>query len=244
MVAWAMASRPLIGVSTSITVAKAPERTYLNSAYLHAVQQAGGVPVMLPPPLSATSLARLGRGLEGLLLTGGGDVDPALFGEASHPSVYDVAASRDALELALVKLALERRLPILAVCRGVQILAVALGGSLFQDVGTEPGTSLQHSQTGPRDQPSHKVVVKPGTRLARVLGTEELEVNSMHHQAVKVPGRGLVAVAWGPDQIIEGLEGRDPDHFVLGVQWHPEELCAHSEPARRLFAALVSAARS
>ena len=154
---------PLIGVSTSITVDKHPERAYVNSTYLHAIQQAGGVPVTLPPQLSAASLDRLARGLDGLLLTGGGDLDPALFGEAPHATLYDVAPARDTVEATVVRIALDRRLPILAICRGLQVLNVALGGSLYQDVGTEPGTEIMHSQEAPRDQPSHKVV-RAGSR--------------------------------------------------------------------------------
>jgi putative glutamine amidotransferase len=234
---------PLIGVSTSVTIGENPERAYVNSAYLHAVQQAGGVPVLLPPQLSAVSLQRLVAELDGLLLTGGGDVDSALFDEAPHPTVYGVAPTRDRLETSGLHLALQRGLPILAVCRGMQVLNVALGGSLHQDVGSDPGTQLPHSQKEPREQPSHKVTIAPGSRLAETLGADELEVNSMHHQAIKRLGRGLTAVAWAPDQIVEGAELGDPARFVLGVQWHPEELVGHSEPARRLFAALVAAAR-
>ena len=236
-------SAPLIGVSTSITVAKHPERAYLNSAYLHAVQQAGGVPVPLPPQLSAASLEPLGAGLHGLLLTGGGDVDPALFGEAAHPTLYDVAPIRDTFEANAARWALEHRIPLLCVCRGVQVLNVALGGSLYQDVGTEPGTPLTHSQKEPRDQPTHKVKVAPGSRLAEVMGAEEVDVNSMHHQALKALGRGLVAAAWAPDQLVEGVEMPEQPSFVLGVQWHPEKLIGHSDAARRLFAALVTHAR-
>ena len=234
---------PLIGVSTSITVGASPERAYVNSTYLHAVQQAGGVPVPLPPQLSAASLQRLGAELDGLLLTGGGDMDPALWGEAPHPKLYDVAPSRDTLETSALHLALGRSLPVLAVCRGLQVLNVALGGTLYQDVATEPGTQLPHSQKEPRDQPTHKVKVASGSRLAETLGADELEVNSMHHQAIHRLGRGLTAVAWAPDQLVEGAEWGDPARFVLGVQWHPEELVGHSEPARRLFSALVAAAR-
>ncbi len=234
---------PLVGVSTSITVGAHPERAYVNSAYLHAVQQAGGVPVPLPPQLSAPSLQQIGADLHGLLLTGGGDMDPALFDETPHATLADVAPARDALETSVLHLALQRGVPVLAVCRGVQVLNVALGGSLYQDVGTDPGTQIPHSQKEPRDQPTHKVKVAPGSRLAETLGTDELEVNSMHHQAIKRLGRGLTAVAWAPDQIVEGAELSDPARFVLGVQWHPEELVGHSEPARRLFAALVAAAR-
>jgi putative glutamine amidotransferase len=239
-----MTKTPLIGITTSITVDKVPERAYVNSPYLYAVQQAGGVPVMLPPQLSKASLERLARGLDGLLLTGGGDIDPTVFGETPHATVSEVAPARDTLELAAVRFALDRRLPILAVCRGIQLLNVALGGTLFQDVRSDPGTQIEHSQPEARNQPTHKVQVKPGSRLAETLGTDELEVNSMHHQAVKTLGTGLSSVAWAPDQIVEGVELTDSERFVLGVQWHPEELVSHSEPARRLFAALVQSARS
>jgi putative glutamine amidotransferase len=238
----AVATRPLIGVTTSVSIAASPERVYVNSAYLRAVQAAGGVPVLLPPSLDAGARRQLFASLHGLLLTGGGDIDPARFGESPHPTVYDVAPARDALEIELTRAALDDGRPILAVCRGLQLLNVALGGTLYQDVASEPGTPIQHSQLEPRDQPSHKVKVLPASRLAEVLGAEEVDVNSMHHQAVRDLGRGLVPVAWAPDEIIEGLELDDRNHFVLGVQWHPEELVDHSEPARRLFAALVRAA--
>ena len=210
---------PLVGVTMSMTIDATPERAYVNSAYLHAVQQAGGVPVLLPPQLSAASLERLGRGLDALLLTGGGDMDPSHFGESPHPTLY-------------------------AICRGIQVLNVALGGSLHQDVGTDPGTEVAHSQKEARDQPTHKVTVTPGSRLARVMGADEVEVNSFHHQVIKSLGRGLTAVAWAPDHLIEGVELEDDTRWVLGVQWHPEHLTKDSEPARRLFAALVTAART
>ena len=238
-----MSTFPLIGVSTSITVGTSPERAYVNSTYLNAIQQAGGVPVPLPPQLSPRSWERLAAGLDGLLLTGGGDIDPALFGEAPHPTLYDVAPVRDTFEANAARWALDRRVPLLCVCRGVQVLNVALGGSLFQDVGTDPGTTLGHSQKEPRDQPTHKVKLTPGSRLAEVIGADEVAVNSMHHQALKTLGRGLTAVAWAPDQLVEGVEMPSHDGFILGVQWHPEELIGHSDPARRLFAALVTHAR-
>jgi putative glutamine amidotransferase len=235
---------PLVGITTSISVGQTPERAYVNSAYLHAVQQAGGVPVLLPPQLSKSSLERLVRGLDAVLLTGGGDMDPACFGEAPHPTLYDVAPARDALETSVTHMALEKRTPLLAICRGIQVLNVALGGTLYQDVGADPGTEIQHSQKEGRDQPTHKVTVTPGSRLARVLGADDLEVNSFHHQVIKALGRGLTAVAWAPDQLIEGVELADDSRFVLGVQWHPEHLVGGSEPARHLFAALIAAART
>jgi putative glutamine amidotransferase len=226
-----MSTFPLIGVSTSITVGTSPERAYVNSTYLNAIQQAGGVPLPLPPQLSSRSWKRLAAGLDGLLLTGGGDIDPALFGEAPQPTLYDVAPIRDTFEANAARWAVEHRLPLLCICRGVQVLNVALGGSLYQDVGTDPGTTLPHSQK------------EPSSRLAEVVGADEVEVNSMHHQALKSLGRGLAAVAWAPDQLVEGVEMPEQPGFVLGVQWHPEELIGHSEAARRLFAALVTHAR-
>ena len=239
-----MSRDPLVGVTTSITVDQNPERAYVNSAYLHAIQQAGGVPVLLPPQLSTSSLERLVRGLDAVLLTGGGDVDPASFGEAPHPTLYDVAPSRDALEIHVTLIALERRTPLLAICRGIQVLNVALGGSLHQDVATDPGTEIQHSQQEARDQATHKVRIAAQSRLSRALGGEDFEVNSFHHQVIKSLGRGLVPVAWAPDRMIEGVELDDDSRWVLGVQWHPEHLVGNSEPARRLFSALVTAARA
>jgi putative glutamine amidotransferase len=239
---------PLIGVTTSITVGKSPERAYVNSAYLHAVQEAGGAPLPIPPQLDAPGRDEVFARADGFLLTGGGDLDPALFGEAPHPTLYEVAPARDRLEIALVAHALERRKPLLAVCRGIQTLNVALGGSLYQDVATDPGTLIQHQQEKdgrPRGEPTHAVKVAAGSRLAGVLGTTDLRVNSMHHQAVKALGRGLVAVAWAPDMLVEGVELDDPDpaRFLLGVQWHPEELTRTDPAAARLFAALIRACR-
>jgi putative glutamine amidotransferase len=238
----AMARRPLIGVTTSITIGAHPERAYVNSAYLRAVQAAGGVPVLLPPTLDAEGRRQLLAEVNGLLLTGGGDVDPARFGEEPHATVSDVAPARDDLEIEATRAALDGRRPVLAICRGLQVLNVALGGSLHQDVASEPGSPIRHRQAEPRDQPSHRVKVAPASRLAEVLGAEEVDVNSMHHQAVNALGRGLVPVAWAPDDIVEGLELDDRRRFVVAVQWHPEELVGHSEAARRLFAALVRAA--
>ena len=239
---------PLIGVTTSITVGREPERAYLNSAYMAAIQEAGGIPVPIPPQLEERAQKEIFAILDGFLLTGGGDMDPATFNEAPHPTLYEVAPKRDRLEIALVRSALEMRKPLLAVCRGIQVLNVALGGSLFQDVASDPGTQIQHQQEKdgkPRNEPTHPVKIVAGSRLAQVLGATELLVNSMHHQAVKEPGRGLVPVAFAPDMVVEGVEPEDPDpnRFLLGIQWHPEELTRTDPSARRLFSALVDASR-
>ncbi|OGL12668.1 MAG: hypothetical protein A3I14_11775 [Candidatus Rokubacteria bacterium RIFCSPLOWO2_02_FULL_73_56] len=237
-----MTQLPLVGVTTSVTVDTYPERAYLNTAYVRAVEQAGGVPVLLPPPLGAAARDGLWARLDALILTGGGDVDPRHFGEPRHPTLAEVSEARDTLELELTRGALAQGLPLLAICRGIQVLNVALGGSLYQDVRSDPGSPLAHSQAERRHQPTHQVKVQAGSRLAAVLGALEVDVNSFHHQALARLGRGLAAVAWAPDGIVEGVEPAGGDPFVLGVQWHPEDLVEHDPAARRLFAALVTAA--
>jgi putative glutamine amidotransferase len=237
---------PLIGVSTSVTFDRYPERAYVNAAYLGAVQQAGGIPILLPPQLERSGRAELVKRLQGVLLTGGGDVDPARFGEAPHPTTADVSAARDGLEIELTRWAIETRTPLLAICRGVQVLNVALGGSLHQDIPSEPGSPLDHSQVallGSRGTAVHQVKVQDGSRLAGILGALEIDVNSFHHQAIHRLGRGLKDVAWAPDSIIEGVELVDDSRFAVGVQWHPEELVGHDRTARNLFRALVERAR-
>jgi putative glutamine amidotransferase len=235
---------PLIGITTSVTVGQTPERAYVNGTYIKAVQAAGGIPLLLAPHFSPQTQAVLWQRLDGLLLTGGGDIDPARFGQAPHPTVADVSSARDELELGLTHRALTDDVPLLAICRGLQVLNVALGGTLVQDIPSERPGALVHSQTAPRHDATHAVkVMGEGTRLGRVLGALELEVNSMHHQAIDRLGNGLREVAWAPDGIVEGLELPGDDRFVLGVQWHPEELAGHDAAARNLFAAIVDAAR-
>ena len=235
---------PLIGITTSVTVDKVPERAYVNGTYIRAVQAAGGIPLLLTPHFTPEVQAALWQRLDGLILTGGGDIEPARFGEPRHPSVDDVSPARDELELGLTRRAVTEDVPLFAICRGIQVLNVALGGSLVQDLPSEWPNALVHSQKAPRHEPTHPVkVMGEGTRLGRVLGSLEVEVNSMHHQAIKRLGEGLREVAWAPDGVIEGVEMAGDDRFVLGVQWHPEELVGHDQAARNLFAAIVEAAR-
>lgn len=235
---------PLIGITTSVTVGQSPERAYVNGAYVRAVQAAGGIPVLLTPHFSPEVQAALWQRLDGLVLTGGGDIDPARFGQTPHAAVDDVSAARDELELGLTRRALADEVPLFAICRGIQVLNVALGGTLVQDVPTGWPGALAHAQKAPRHEATHPVkVMGEGTRLGRVLGALEVRVNSMHHQAIERLGEGLREVAWAPDGVIEGVELPGEGRFVLGVQWHPEELVGHDQAARNLFDAIVDAAR-
>lgn len=233
---------PLVGLTTSTSIDAYPERAYTNAAYIDAVQRAGGAPVLLPPQLGGAARDALWSRLNALVLTGGGDVDPARYGRVPHPTVYEVSAARDDLELELTRRALAQGVPLLAICRGIQVLNVALGGTLVQDILSTTGSLIRHSQKEKRHVATHAVKVETGSRLAEALGSVALEVNSLHHQSVDVPGDGVRIVAQSPDGIAEGAEV--PEHpFAVAVQWHPEELVAHDEAARNLFRSVVEAAR-
>lgn len=233
--------RPTIG----ITLDSEPPGGYskmpwyaIRENYSSAVLAAGGLPVLLPhePDQAADYLDRI----DGLVITGGAfDVDPALFGAGTRHATVRTKDRRTAFELAVTRGAMERGLPILGICGGQQLLAVILGGTLVQHIPDEVPGALAHEQPNPRTEPGHAVRVAPGTLLHRIVGVDELPVNSAHHQAVKsVPG-GIIVDAVAPDGVIEGIE--DPgQRFCLGVQWHPEYDISPGDA--RIFAAFVGAA--
>ncbi|MEP7217148.1 MAG: gamma-glutamyl-gamma-aminobutyrate hydrolase family protein [Anaerolineaceae bacterium] len=239
--------KPLVAVTMGSSPgdsAGRPARATLNAAYLRAIENAGAAPVLLAPGMDHETIEALMTRVTGLVLTGGGDIDPARYGEAAHEKTTGVSLERDEMEDAATLWALERDIPILAICRGLQFLNVALGGSLHQHLPEVVGDRIKHAQTGhgfTRAEPTHSVRMEPGSCLSVLLGADRTQVNSMHHQSINQLGSGLVATAWADDDCIEGAEltGR---RFVAGVQWHPEEMAAQDEPARRLFAGFVAAA--
>lgn len=243
---------PRIGITGSVALVRTlgTRRTFLNEPYVVAVRDAGGLPLVITPAHQGESLRELSELLDGLLLTGGEDVDPARYREpVRHPSVESVP-ERDAVEFTLLDWARADALPVFAICRGIQVLNVALGGSLYQDLPSERGTEVRHDQSKaeppvPRLQPSHAVTVRPGSFLGDLVGEDGLPVNSMHHQGIKALAPGLVPVAHAPDGLVEAVEASDPASwpFLVGVQWHPEELALGGDRAsRRLFEAFVTAA--
>jgi putative glutamine amidotransferase len=235
---------PLIGIpcGSSPPHGLSPAGYRQNAAYVRSVADAGGLPVLVPLLEDEKLLRALYERLDGLLLPGGGDIDPMLYGETARPEcgVEGVDPLRDRVELALARWALGEERPILGICRGQQTLNVAAGGTLYQDVGHQVHNAWRHQFLGERDNLVHPIVVAPDTRLARVLGTTELRVNSIHHQAVARLGPGLRDVAHAPDGVIEGLEHQGHP-FALAVQFHPEELTPVHEPSARLFDAFVAA---
>ncbi len=218
-----------------------PDRPHaaLKQDYLDAVAGAGGIPVVIAPDATPAADLVMSR-LDGLMLVGGADVDPMNYGEPPWNDTVSPGPERDALELALLDSALERGLPVLAICRGHQVLNVARGGTLWQDLPTQQPHVMPHRQAGEPHAIGHEVRVAPASLLHQIVGSERLGANSFHHQAVRELGRGLQPTAWSADGLVEALE--DPTHpFVLGVQWHPEEMLHHA-PHRALFHAFVQAA--
>ncbi|MFO7663413.1 MAG: gamma-glutamyl-gamma-aminobutyrate hydrolase family protein [Chloroflexota bacterium] len=237
---------PIIGcVTYRKTAAQAnPVQLFaLMPSYVEAVAVAGGAPLLIPLGLDEPTLLAILEQLDGLLLTGGGDIAPEVYGSKRADIVYDVDNDRDRVELFLAREAIAQHKPVLAICRGHQMLNVALGGTLYEDVQeTMPG-AIKHDFFGemPRNHQAHDVIISPGTKLADALKRTSIAVNSLHHQGIRDLASGLVPSAYAPDGLIEGVES--PGHpFAIGVQWHPENLI-HDEPAMLdLFRGLIQAA--
>lgn len=238
---------PIIGITCTEIQAEQGEslpRQGQSRSYLQAVIRARAAPLLIPFLDDRDLLRSLYERLDGLLLSGGGDIDPARYGQARHERCGRAIPERDETELLLARWALEDGKPLLAICRGIQVLNVALGGNLYQDIEAQvPGGGKHDWYPGyPRDHRPHTVTLAPHSRLAGILGATFLSVNSFHHQAVREPAAGLSVVAYAPDGIIEGLEV-EGHPFAIGVQWHPEEMAADDEQAQRLFDALAQACR-
>lgn len=231
---------PVIGITT---YARNAAGSYtLPAEYVAAVIRAGGLPLLIPPGGGASLASHYLALVEGLVLAGGGDLDPSFYGGSPHETLYGMDAERDRLELSLVRELLNDPCPTLAVCRGAQVVNVALGGTLIEHLPDEVGEAVRH-RAPPREPVPHPVRVRKGTRLAGILGTTDIRPMSWHHQGIRRAGAGLTAIAHAPDGTIEALE-LDGQPWLTAVQWHPE-LTAHDDPAQqRLFDDLVAAAHA
>ncbi len=236
-----MIKPPIIGITTTHFQQRDPlPGSGVSEAYIRAVHDAGGLPLLIPSGMAAGVLETLLGRIDGLLFTGGGDIDPRYFNGRPHNRVYNIIPERDETELSLVRLAAERQLPFLGICRGIQVVNVALGGTLYTDISDQMPGALKHKYDD-RKLLAHSVRVQAGSRLAEILGTTDLQANSLHHQGVDQVASPLAPTAWAPDGLVEGVE--IPGHpFGLAVQWHPEWLQERLE-MRNLFTALVTAAR-
>lgn len=230
--------RPLIGITANY----AEGLSTLAEGYYKALLRAGAQPLILPPTEEMDGIEDLLDGLDGLLLSGGADLNPLWLGEEPVPALGSINPERDAWELLLVRLAVDRQLPLLGICRGMQVIAAALGGSLHQDLATSLGDALsvKHSQSAPRSQATHSVRIADDSVLHRLLGAKTV-VNSFHHQAVADCGTQLRPTAWSTDGVIEALESSE-HKSILAVQWHPE--CMDTAAMGALFEHLTTEARA
>lgn len=251
-------TRPLIGCATYRKTlnrsrpaedaepdAAAPSEVYgLMPTYTRAVLDAGGLPVLIPLGLDAEHLHALLQRLDGVLLPGGGDVEPAQYGgDDQDPSLRDVDVARDRAEFTLIRRALEDDKPLLAICRGLQVVNVALGGTLWEDVHSRMPGAMRHdyNDVKGRDYLAHDVAIRPGSHLQEILGTSTIGVNSLHHQGIRTLAPSLQAVATAPDNLIEAVEASDR-RFALAVQWHPETMLQAEPRMTLLFRRFVEAA--
>jgi putative glutamine amidotransferase len=236
-------TQPLIGVTaTRIHNHAGNPVMAVNEAYTRAVARAGATPLIISLGLPEDVLLELLARLDGVLFSGGGDVETSRYHGVDHPRVGGVDPDRDRVEVVLTEQVVRRGLPFLGICRGIQVINVALGGTLYSDIADQHAGALRHdcSPDFPRDYPAHEVMVTSGSRLAEILGATRVATNSLHHQAVRELAPGLSVVAHAPDGIVEAFE--IPDHpFGLAVQWHPEWM-PDSLPMQALFRAFSAAA--
>lgn len=232
--------KPIIGVVPLYDDEK--DSYWMLPGYMQGIEAAGGIPVMLPMTADDNALSQLVSLVDGILLTGGHDVSPALYGEEKSPACGESCAVRDEMEPKLLEFALAADKPVFGICRGIQLLNAALGGTLYQDLPTEYPSGVDHHMTPPYDRAVHTVRIVADTPLAALVGKETLGVNSYHHQAVKTLSDKLLPAAYSEDGLVEAAYMPDK-RFVLAVQWHPEFSYRTDEDSQKLLAAFVAAAR-
>ena len=244
-----IASRPVIGITTQ-TLEEIPDELprcwIMSQRYVKTLTASGAIPWIVPLLDEPETLRAIYERVDGVFFPGGVDIDPDSYNAERSEVCGRVDPDRDRTEITLARWAMEDRKPILAVCRGAQLLSVAAGGTLYQDIGSEYPDAIKHDYfpkkgMHTRQDLVHPVSVVPDTRLGKLLGSQSVLVNSMHHQGIKTLAPTLVANAFAPDGLIEGVESSD-ENFVVGVQWHPEDLADLDPNMRRLFDAFIEAA--
>ncbi len=236
-------SRPLIGITVSRLIQQDGRYLSLPEAYAAAIQEAGGNCILLPPSMTKDSLTKVLPLLDGILLSGGGDVHPSRYGGTNHTLISNVHPDRDHLEIELVAHAYQYNLPLLGICRGLQVINIAMGGTIYEDLIDQRPASINHQTTSdlPRFFLAHPVVVSKTSRLFEILKKERFPVNSHHHQGIRELASRLFPSTFAPDGLIEGIE--IPDHrFFLAVQWHPECMLPQ-ENMNALFSAFIQSTR-
>jgi putative glutamine amidotransferase len=230
-----MVKKPIIGITGAyVKKNEHMEGVYVHHDYHKTVASNGGIPIILPYINAEIAIETL-QLCDGIILSGGEDVDPQFYGQDPHPQLGPTIPERDLVEIAIAKYATQNKIPLLAICRGVQILNVALGGSLVQDIPSQVNEPIQHSQIVERRRDTHWVTVDESSKLFQVVGIDKIRVNSLHHQALGTLADELRVVALSSDGIIEAVESKNPDTFLLGVQWHPESMASSNRLMNNLF---------
>jgi len=235
-----MTNKPIIGVTPLFDDEK--DSIWMLPGYMDGIMAAGGLPIVLPFADTPEDAAALADTMDGLLLTGGHDVDPTRYGEAPSALCENPNAARDTLEYLLLDAMLAMEKPVLGICRGIQLLNVYLGGTLYQDIPTDMGVQVVHAQKPPYDTPSHTVAVSADTPLYTIVKKPVMAVNSYHHQGIRMLADGLVPMAHADDGLVEAVYMPD-QRFVLAIQWHPEFSYRKDDDQRQLFRAFVDACR-
>ena len=231
---------PVIGITTTLK----NKFLSLPNSNVQAVTLAGGIPMLIPSTDDPAMLDAVTQLIDGLLITGGPDINPAYYGDDPHEQLGEVNDDRDLFELTLFRKAFERGMPIFGICRGMQLINVAMGGTLLQDIPSEVGTQINHRQKDDSTTPVHDITITEGTVSANVIGTTKTGVNSRHHQCVRDIAPGLTVTAWSPDGVPEMMEGY-PEHHILGIQSHPEISTANGDQTMlRFFRFLVKEAQN
>lgn len=229
--------KPIIGIISN--PGRNNRRVYrTNATYIERVIEAGGMPLIIPSKIALEDCKQIVEEIDGLLVPGGGDILPSLFGEETHPAVVYALKDNDLFEMELVRLARDHNKPIIGICRGLQVINVAFGGTLYQDIATQYKNEICHRQSRENtDEPMHKVYLKEDSYISRILGKSIIDVNTLHHQSIKEMGEGLNNVGEAADGVIEAIES--DDGMIVGVQWHPEMLAPKYKEFQSFFKDLV-----
>lgn len=231
--------RPIIGITPGIDYSE--NKLYINNGYVEAIRMAGGLPVLLPLTGDVEFLKSIIERFDGILLSGGSDVDAKYWGEANYPYGGEISPLRDEMEIFIAKEAIAANKPIFGICRGCQVMNIALGGTIYQDIYAEQKDKLiyKHSQGAPKWYPIHEVYIEKDTKVYKAHKEEILRVNSFHHQAVKDVAPGFIVSSRCGDGIIESIEHKSCK-FAVGVQWHPEVMWEKDVAHLSLFVKFIS----
>ncbi|MEH7417935.1 gamma-glutamyl-gamma-aminobutyrate hydrolase family protein [Neobacillus drentensis] len=232
-------NKPIIGITGAyVNHNQFMEGVYVHHDYHKAIASNGGIPIILPY-INAELAIEMMPLCDGIILSGGEDVDPLFYGEDPHPQLGPTTRERDLAEISIAKYALENNIPLLAICRGIQILNVALGGTLLQDISSQVKEPIQHSQKVARSSETHWVNIQKDSKLFQILDSEQVRVNSLHHQSINKVAKDLRVVAESSDGIVEAVEYIYPSTFTVGVQWHPESMVNTNDQMNNLFVEFI-----